>query len=78
MKLDTLPEVELLMGNCILAAAVTVYCGPLTTHARHSFFESLRRICRLQGFPAAHQELDHVLKLEHFPQFMLGEVIRSL
>jgi hypothetical protein len=70
-KLDTLPSTEMLMANCILAAAITVYCGPMQTLTRHKFFESLQRTCRDYGFPTADQG---VLKLGDFPRFMLGVV----
>lgn len=62
------------MANCVLAAAITVYCGPLQTLTRHKFFDSLRRTCRQDGFPTTDQDMDKVLKLDDFPQFMLGVV----
>lgn len=73
-KLDTLPELEMLVANCILAAAITVYCGPLKTCARHKFFQSLRGVCRSQGFPDRDQDIEGILELEGFPEFMLGVV----
>lgn len=62
------------MANCILASAITVYCGPLKTHARHMFFERLQAVCKSHGFPAADQDLGNILKLEAFSEFMLGMV----
>ena len=73
-KLNTLPEIEMLMANCILAAAITVYCGPMKTALRHKFFDSLQKVCQSQGFPAADQDLGSVLKLEDYSEFMLGKV----
>lgn len=73
-RLDTLPKIEMLMANCILASAITVYCGPLKTHARHMFFERLQAVCKSHGFPAADQDLGNILKLEAFSEFMLGMV----
>ena len=73
-KLDTLPEIQMLMANCILAAAITVYCGPLKTCSRHKFFDSLQRVCQSQGFPIADQGIEKILKLEDYSEFMLGEV----
>lgn len=73
-KLNTLPEIEMLMANCILAAAITVYCGPLKTSSRHKFFDSLQKVCQSQGFPAADQGVESVLKLEDYAEFMLGMV----
>ena len=76
-KLSTLPEIEMLMANCILAAAITVYCGPLKTSSRHKFFDSLQKVCQSQGFPAADQGMENMLKLEDYSKFMLG-VVRTL
>lgn len=76
-KLDALPQIKMLIANCILTAAITVYCGPLKTCIRHKFFENLLRVCKSQGFPAAGEDLNNVLKIAAYPEFMLG-VVRTI
>ena len=70
-KLDLLPTTKMLAAKCILAAAITVYCGPLKTKARHTFFEKLLAVCRSQDFPTSD---DHNLDLAGYPEFILGLV----
>ena len=64
------------MANCLLASAITVYCGPLKTLSRNKFFETLLAVCRSHGFPAVDQDTNQVLKLADYSEFMLGVVSR--
>ena len=71
-RLDALPGIETLMANCVVTAAINVYCGPLQTLTRSKFFDGLQRICQSQGFTT--NKKHNLLKLEDFPEFMLGTV----
>jgi len=66
-----MPAVKALAAKCIVAATVTVYCGPLKTSYRHLFFQKLKTVCKLQGFGISSE---HALDLEEYPLFMLGKV----
>jgi len=71
-RLNSLPTLEVLVANCILAAAFTVYCGPLSASARRRVFDSLVSLCQSCGLPpdSGHS----LLSLSSYPAFMLGEV----
>ena len=75
-RLDSLPTLEVIVTNCILAAAATTYCGPLKTHLRQRLFDTLLHVCCSHGLPpsGAANTLKNVLKLQSYPAFMLGEV----
>ena len=74
-KLHSLPCIETVMANCILAAAFTTCCGPLKTGSRLRVFNSLLAICKNCGFPpAGSEDRESLLTLEQYPKFMIGEV----
>ena len=74
-KLYSLPCIETVMANCILAAAFTTCCGPLKTGSRLRVFNSLLAICKNCGFPpAGSEDRESLLTLEQYPKFMIGEV----
>ncbi len=73
-KLDSLPSIEVVVTNCILAAAFTVYCPILKTSQRHSLFSALLDICQHCGLPIND---DHTLTPSSYPKFMIGEVINK-
>ena len=74
-KLCSLPSIETVMANCILAAAFTTCCGSLKTGSRLRVFNSLLAICKRCGFPpAGSEDRENLLTLEQYPKFMIGEV----
>ncbi len=71
-KLATLPSLETVTTNCVLAAAFTVYCPPLNTRHRHALFNAILEICEHCGLPA-HDP--HTLTPHTYPHFIIGEVL---
>ena len=74
-RLRSLPSIETVMANCILAAAFTTCCGSLKTESRLRVFNSLLAICKRCGFPpAGSEDRENLLTMEQYPVFMIGEV----
>ena len=73
-QLEAIPPLKTLMANCILAAALTVYCGPLDTSARYTVFDSLLAMTRHCGVISGNEDQKSLLSLSSYAAFMLGEV----
>ncbi|XP_023932047.1 dynein heavy chain 5, axonemal-like isoform X1 [Lingula anatina] len=57
---------EMLMANCIAAAAFLTYCGPMTTDTRKRMGEFFMYVCEHHGMPMPRKQLFRNLELIDF------------